>query len=84
MSTAIFTAAAAVRLASRVWSMYSRPRSMVNSRSLDVAVVLLELLADAQELGVRGRHLDGHLGDLGSGPDAGHDVLALASVRYSP
>ena len=33
MSTAIFTAAAAVRFASRVWSMYSRPRSIVNSRS---------------------------------------------------
>ena len=31
--TAIFTAAAAVRLAMRVWSMYSRPRSIVNSRS---------------------------------------------------
>ena len=31
--TAIFTAAAAVRLAMRVWSMYRRPRSIVNSRS---------------------------------------------------
>ena len=33
MSVAIFTAAAAVRFAERVWSMYSLPRSMVNSRS---------------------------------------------------
>ena len=33
MSMAIRTAAAAVRLALRVWSMYSLPRSMVNSRS---------------------------------------------------
>ena len=31
--TAIFTAAGAVRLAERVCSMYSLPRSMVNSRS---------------------------------------------------
>ena len=33
MSDAMRTAAAAVRLAERVWSMYSLPRSMVNSRS---------------------------------------------------
>ena len=33
MSTAIFTAAAAVRFAERVWSMNRRPRSIVNSRS---------------------------------------------------
>ncbi len=32
-SVAIRTAAAAVRLALRVWSMYSLPRSIVNSRS---------------------------------------------------
>ena len=44
---------------------------------LDVAVVLLELLADPLELGVDGRHVGLHLGDLGRGPDAGHDVLAL-------
>ena len=33
MSAAMRTAAAAVRFADRVWSMYSRPRSIVNSRS---------------------------------------------------
>ena len=33
MSAAMRTAAAAVRFAERVWSMYSRPRSIVNSRS---------------------------------------------------
>ena len=33
MSTAIFTAAAAVRFALRVWSMNRWPRSIVNSRS---------------------------------------------------
>ncbi len=32
-SVAIRTAAAAVRFALRVWSMYSLPRSIVNSRS---------------------------------------------------
>ena len=44
---------------------------------LDVAVVRLELLADALELGVDLGHLGLHLGDLRGGPDAGHDVLAL-------
>ena len=44
---------------------------------LDVAVVLLELLADAQELGVDLGHVGLHLADLRRGPDAGHDVLAL-------
>ena len=44
---------------------------------LDVAVVRLELLADALELGVDLRHLGLHLGDLRRGPDAGDDVLAL-------
>ena len=44
---------------------------------LDVAVVRLELLADAQELGVDRRHVLGHLRDLGRGPDAGDHVLAL-------
>ena len=44
---------------------------------LDVAVVRLELLADALELGVHLRHLGLHLGDLRGGPDAGDDVLAL-------
>ena len=44
---------------------------------LDVAVVRLELLADALELGVDLGHLGLHLGDLGRRPDAGHDVLAL-------
>ncbi len=44
---------------------------------LDVAVVRLELLADALEFGVDLGHLGLHLGDLGGGPDAGHDVLAL-------
>ena len=44
---------------------------------LDVAVVRLELLADALELGVDLGHLGLHLGDLRRGPDAGHDVLAL-------
>ena len=33
MSAAMRTAAAAVRFADRVWSMYRRPRSIVNSRS---------------------------------------------------
>ena len=33
MSDAMRTAATAVRLAERVWSMKSRPRSIVNSRS---------------------------------------------------
>ena len=37
----------------------------------------LELLADPLELGVDGRHVGRHLGDLRRGPDAGHDVLAL-------
>ena len=37
----------------------------------------LELLADALELGVDGRHVGRHLGDLRGGPDACHDVLAL-------
>ena len=44
---------------------------------LDVAVVLLELLADAHELAVDLGHLGLHLADLRRGPDAGHDVLAL-------
>ena len=44
---------------------------------LDVAVVPLELLADALELAVDLGHVGLHLGDLGRGPDAGHDVLAL-------
>ena len=44
---------------------------------LDVAVVLLEPLADPLELGVDRRHVRLHLGDLRRGPDAGHDVLAL-------
>ena len=44
---------------------------------LDVAVVRLELLPDALELGVDVRHLGLHLGDLRGGPDAGDDVLAL-------
>ncbi len=44
---------------------------------LDVAVVLLELLADPLELGVDLGHVGLHLGDLRSGPDAGDDVLAL-------
>ena len=44
---------------------------------LDVAVVLLELLPDALELGVDRGHVGRHLGDLRRGPDAGHDVLAL-------
>ncbi len=44
---------------------------------LDVAVVLLELLADAHELGVDLGHVGLHLADLRRGPDAGHDVLAL-------
>ena len=44
---------------------------------LDVAVVLLELLADPLELGVDRRHVGLHLADLGRRPDAGHDVLAL-------
>jgi hypothetical protein len=50
MSTAIRTAAAAVRLADRVWSMYRRPRLDRELEVLDVAVVALELLADALEL----------------------------------
>ena len=44
---------------------------------LDVAVVRLELLADALELGVHLGHVGRHLGDLRGRPDAGHDVLAL-------
>ena len=44
---------------------------------LDVAVVLLELLADAHELAVDRRHVGLHLADLRRGPDAGDDVLAL-------
>ena len=44
---------------------------------LDVAVVLLELLADPQELAVDLGHVGLHLADLRCGPDAGHDVLAL-------
>ena len=44
---------------------------------LDVAVVLLEPLADALELAVHGGHRVAHLGDLRRRPDAGHDVLAL-------
>ena len=44
---------------------------------LDVAVVLLELLADPLELGVDRRHVGLHLADLRRGPDAGDDVLAL-------
>ncbi len=44
---------------------------------LHVAVVRLELLADALELGIDLGHLGLHLGDLGGRPDAGDDVLAL-------
>ena len=44
---------------------------------LDVAVVLLELLADAQELVVDRGHVGLHLADLRRRPDAGHDILAL-------
>ena len=44
---------------------------------LDVAVVPLELLADALELGIDLGHVGLHLADLRGGPDAGHDVLAL-------
>ena len=44
---------------------------------LDVAVVLLELLADPHELAVDGGHVGLHLADLGGRPDARHDVLAL-------
>ena len=44
---------------------------------LDVAVVALQLLPDAQELPVDRGHVRLHLADLRRGPDAGHDVLAL-------
>ena len=44
---------------------------------LDVAVVLLELLADGHEVVVDLRPELAHLGDLDGRPDAGHDVLAL-------
>ena len=44
---------------------------------LDVAVVALELLADALEFRVDLRHLGLHLRDLRRRPDAGDDVLAL-------
>ena len=77
MSTAIRTAAAAVRLASRVWSMYRLPRSIVNSRSWTFAVVLLELLADALELVVHGRHVARKLADRRRRAHPGDDVLAL-------
>ena len=51
---------------------------------LDVAVVLLELLADALELGVDLGHVGLHLRDLRRGADAGHDVLALRVGEVLP
>ena len=77
MSTAIRTAAAAVRLALRVWSMYRRAALDRELEVLDVLVVLLELLGDLLELVVGLGHVLGQLGDRGRGADAGHHVLAL-------
>ena len=77
MSTAIFTAAAAVRLAIAGLEHVQLAALDRELEVLDVAVVVLELLADAHELRVDLGHVDRHLGDLGGGPDAGDDVLAL-------
>ena len=51
---------------------------------LDVAVMAFELLADAHELGIDLGHVGLHLRDLGRGPDAGHDVLALRICQVLP
>ena len=77
MSDAMRTAATAVRLAERVWSMKSRPRSIVNSKILHVAVVAFEALRDGPELGVDLRHRVAQLRDRERRADARHDVLAL-------
>ena len=79
ISMAMCSAAAAVRLPTRVCSMYSLPCSMVNSMSLHIAEVILEDDEDLLEL-LAGlfKALDVlQLGDGAGVADAGHDVLAL-------
>ena len=77
MSTLVLTQAGPVRLAERVCSMYSLPRSMVNSRSCTSLVVALHAVGDLGELPVDlGRALlEGR--DRLRRADAGHHVLAL-------
>ena len=77
MSTAILTAAWAVRLPVRVWSMIERAFLHRELEILHVAVVLLELVRDLAELVVHLRHFLCKVGDRMRRADAGHHVLAL-------
>ncbi len=76
MSMENFSAASAVRLPLRVWSMKTLPSWIVNSKSY-VLEVALQSVVDVVEFLVGGGHFLRVLRNGFGSADAGHDVFAL-------